>query len=71
MQVTLDRVLCLFRQENTDPDEKIYIRVTRDRLLHQALQVVAAPTFSFSKTPIVSFGGEETDSTEPVGEFFR
>lgn len=71
VQVTLDSLLRLFRQENTDPDEKIYIRVKRDDLLHEALKVVAAPTFSFRKTPIVSFVGEETDSSEPVREFFR
>lgn len=71
VQVTLDSLLCLFRQENTDPDEKIYIRVKRDDLLHEALKVVAAPKFSFRKTPIVSFVGEETDSNEPVREFFR
>ncbi|TWW58458.1 hypothetical protein D4764_07G0011770, partial [Takifugu flavidus] len=70
-EVTLDSLLRLFRQENTDPDEKIYIRVKRDDLLHEALKVVAAPTFSFRKTPIVSFVGEETDSSEPVREFFR
>lgn len=70
MQVTLDRLLGLFRQENTAPHEKIYIRVKRKELLHEALQVVAAPTFSFSKTPIVSFVGE-TGSIQPVREFFR
>ncbi|XP_029684059.1 valacyclovir hydrolase [Takifugu rubripes] len=70
-EVTLDSLLRLFRQENTDPDEKIYIRVKRDDLLHEVLKVVAAPTFSFRKTPIVSFVGEETDSSEPVREFFR
>lgn len=71
VQVTLDSLLCLFRRENTDPDEKIYIRVKRDDLLHDALKVVAAPKFSFRKTLIVSFVGEETDSNEPVREFFR
>lgn len=70
-QVTLEGLLCLFRQENTDPDEKLHIRVKRDDLLHEALKVVAAPTFSFRKTPSVSLVGEETDTNEPVTEFFR
>lgn len=71
VQVTLDSLLHLFRQENTDPDEKIFIHVKRDDLLHDALKVVARSKFSFRKTPIISFSGEETDRILTAREFFR
>lgn len=71
VQVTLDSLLHLFRQENTDPDEKIYVHVRRDGLLHDAMKVVSRSNFSFRKMPIISFSGEETDSILSAREFFR
>lgn len=71
MQVTLDGLLRLYRQENTHPDEEIHVRVKRGDLFHGALKAVARPSFCFRKTPIIFFRGEETDGNGPIREFFR
>lgn len=71
VQVTLDSLLRLYRQENTHPDEEIHVRVKRGDRLHAALKAVTSPDFCFGKTPIVSFRGEEPDGNEPIREFFR
>lgn len=71
MQVTLDSLLRLYRQENTHPDEEIHICVEKGDRLHAALKVLARPNFCFRKAPIISFRGEEPDGNEPIREFFR
>lgn len=71
VQVTLDALLRLYRQENTHPDEEIHICLQSAELLHGALEAVARPDFCFRKTPIVSFSGEEPEGNLPIREFFR
>lgn len=72
MQVTLDSLLSLFRQETLDRDAETHVYVKRSELLQGALKVVTRPGFCFRKTPIISFIGEETDGHEgPLREFFR
>lgn len=71
VQVTLDGLLRLYRQNNAHPQEELHICVKRCDLLQGALEAAVRPNFCFRKTPVISFRGEETDGSQPIREFFR
>lgn len=71
--LNLDTIMSHFRHKNQDQKAKMHVHMRRKDLLHGTLKAIQCPDFTFRKTPIVIFTGDdaEDDSEEPITEFFR
>ncbi|XP_075901180.1 uncharacterized protein LOC142900652 isoform X2 [Nelusetta ayraudi] len=72
-RLNLDTIMSHIRWKNQDQKAKTHVHVRRKELLHGTLKAMRGPDFSFRKTPVILFTGDDTedDREEPIKEFFR
>lgn len=71
--LNLDTIMSHFRHKNQDHKAKTQVHVRRKDLLHGTMKAIRSPDFTFRRTPMVIFTGDdaEDDREEPIKEFFR
>nr|XP_055024358.1 uncharacterized protein LOC129414352 [Misgurnus anguillicaudatus] len=70
--VDVGSLLREFQQSHLSPKEQVSILVHRNKVLQSAKEAISNSNFSWTKTPLVTFVGEEAlDCGGPRREFFR